>query len=48
MENKLLNGICMQHTAFIKTDIFINKIISCFNYFYEKYLEKNNENKLNN
>ena len=47
MENKLLNGICMQHTAFIKTDIFINKIISCFNYFYEKYLEKNNENKLN-
>ena len=43
MEHKLLNGICMQHTAFIKTDILINKIISCFNYFYEKYSEQNNE-----
>ena len=45
MEHKLLIGICMQHTAFIKTDILINKIISCFNYFYEKYLEQENENK---
>jgi hypothetical protein len=43
MENRLLMGICMQHTAFIKTDILINKIISCFNYFYEKYSEQNNE-----
>ena len=43
MEHKLLNGICMQHIAFIKTDILINKIISCFNYFYEKYSEQNNE-----
>ena len=50
MENRLLMGICMQHTAFIKTDILINKIISCFNHFYGKYLEhleKNNENKRN-
>lgn len=44
-EHKLLIGICMQHTAFIKTDILINKIISCFNYFYEKYFEQENENK---
>ena len=47
MENKLLNGFCMQHTAFIKTDILINKIISCFNYFYSRYINQDNENKNN-
>ena len=27
MENNLLNGFCVQHTAFIKTDVLISKII---------------------
>lgn len=47
-EYQFLTGFCMQHTAFIKTDILINKIISCFNYFYNKYLEENKENKYRN
>ena len=47
-EYTFLAGFCMQHTAFITTDILINKIISCFNYFYNKYLEKNKENNFRN
>ena len=40
MENNLLNGFCVQHTAFIKTDVLISKIISCFNYFYSRYKQR--------
>lgn len=47
MENKLINGFCMQHTAFIKTDILISKIISCFDYFYSRYNNQVIENKNN-
>ena len=46
MENNLLNGFCVQHTAFIKTDVLISKIISCYNYFYSRYkqqISKKNE-----
>ena len=42
METNLLNGFCLQHTAFIKTDVLLSKIISCFNYFYYAYLNKDN------
>ena len=47
-EYTFLAGFCMQHTAFITTDILINKIISCFDYFYNKYLEENKENNFRN
>ena len=39
----LLNGFCIQHSIFIPTSIFVSKIISCFNYFYSKYLNLNGE-----
>ena len=39
----LLNGICIQHPIFIKTNTFISKIISCFNYFYTRYLNQDSE-----
>ena len=48
MENGLLEGFCVQHTAFISTDILISKIISCFNYFYSKYKNEDIEIKNNN
>lgn len=41
MENNLMNGFCIQYTAFINTDILVSKIISCFNYFYSKYVGGN-------
>jgi len=43
----LLNGICIQHSIFIPTSIFVSKIISCFNYFYSKYLNLNGEENKN-
>ena len=48
MENGLLEGFCVQHTAFISTDVLISKIISCFNSFYYKYTNEDIENKNNN
>ena len=39
----LIKGFCIQHPTFITTDILISKIISCFNYFYERYLNQDNE-----
>ena len=48
METNLLSGFCLQHTAFMNTDILVCKIISCFNYFYTLYLNKDEEPKLNN
>ena len=47
----VLNGICIQHPIFMTTNSFISKIISCFNYFYTRYLnqdsEKENEKEKN-
>ena len=42
----LLEGLCLQHPNFIFSEIFISKIISCFNFNYSRYLkdEKQNEN----
>ena len=39
----LLNGFCIQHPIFISTNTLISKIISCFNYFYSRYLNQDNE-----
>ena len=38
-----LKGICIQHPIFITTNTFISKIISCFNYFYTRYLNQDSE-----
>ena len=43
----LLNGICIQHPIFIITNTFISKIITCFNYFYSKYLNQDSEKDSN-
>ena len=48
METNLLSGFCLQHTAFMNTDVLVSKIISCFNYFYSVYIKKDKEPKLNN
>ena len=43
-ENKnLREGFCLQYQAFIFPETLINKIISCFNYFYSLYLNKDEE-----
>ena len=47
MENKVLKGFCLQHIAFITTEVLISKIISCFNYFYSIYINQDNDNKKN-
>ena len=40
----LLKGFCIQHSTFIATEILIKKIIACFNFFNERYLNKDNLN----
>ena len=47
MENKVLKGFCLQHIAFITTEVLISKIISCFNFFYSIYINQDNDNKKN-
>ena len=50
--NFLLEGLGLQHVNFISSDIFISKIISCFNYNYSRYLtyenDPNNKEEENN
>ena len=46
-DDTLLNGICIQHSIFISTNNLISKIISCFNYFYSRYLHQDNNNNKN-
>ena len=36
--NNLIEGFCLQHEIFILSEILINKISSCFNYFYPKQI----------
>ena len=43
----LLNGICIQHPIFMATNTFISKLISCFNYFYTRYLNQDSEKNAN-
>jgi len=35
----LLEGLCLQHTNFIKSDFLISKMLSCFRFNYKRYLE---------
>ena len=43
-DNKtLMDGFCIQHPIFIQTNTLVSKIISCFNYFYSRYLNQDNE-----
>ena len=53
----LIEGFCLQYQTFIFPETLINKVISCFNYFYSQYLNKgqiieekieNDENQKNN
>ena len=52
LNNFLLEGLGLQHVNFISSDIFMSKIISCFNYNYSRYLtyenDPNNEKEDNN
>ena len=48
MNDYLIEGICLQHSNFIVSNIFITKIISCFNYNYSRYLKDQKENENNN
>ena len=41
--NFLKEGFCLQYQAFIFPETLINKIISCFDYFYSVYLNKDEE-----
>ena len=43
--NNLKEGFCLQYQTFIFPETLINKIISCFNYFYSEYLNKDNNEK---
>lgn len=45
MNDYLIEGVCLQHTNFIVSNIFITKIISCFNYNYSRYLKDQKENE---
>ena len=39
----LLEGFCLQYQTFIFPEFLINKVISCFNYFYSRYINQDNE-----
>ena len=47
-DDTLLNGFCIQHPIFIQTNTLISKIISCFNFFYTRYINQDNENQNQN
>ena len=38
--NDLIEGFCLQYQTFIFPETLINKIISCFDFFYSLYLNK--------
>jgi len=38
--NDLMEGFCLQYQTFITPETLINKIISCFDFFYSQYLNK--------
>ena len=43
-DNKdLIEGFCLQYQTFIFPEILIDRVIKCFNFFYDKYLKKDNE-----
>ena len=45
INNFLLEGLCLQHTNFISSDALISKIISCFNFNYNRYLKSKNQDE---
>ena len=48
MNDYLLEGLCLQHSNFILTDVFIKKINSCYHFNFKRYEEQNeNENEEN-
>lgn len=44
----LVNAICQQHSIFISTDLFIEKITFAFNDYYSQYSTNANDNNINN
>ena len=42
-DNNLKEGFCLQYQTFIFPETLINKLISCFDYFYSEYLNKDNK-----
>ena len=46
--DRLFRGFCLQHPTFINSVVLVTKMISCFNYFYSRYLNQNNDNGNNN
>ena len=39
----LIEGFCLQYQTFIFPETLINKVISCFDYFYSEYLKKDDK-----
>ena len=46
--DRLFRGFCLQHPTFINSVVLVTKMISCFNYFYSRYLNQNNDSVNNN
>jgi len=46
LNDYLLEGLGLQHTNFISTDIFMSKILSCFHFNYNRYLKSEKEEQL--
>ena len=43
-DNKnLIEGFCLQYQTFMFPENLVNKIISCFNYFYSRYLNQDDD-----
>ena len=41
--NNLIEGFCLQYQTFIFPETLINKIISCFNFFYDNHMNKDDK-----
>ena len=44
-DDNLIEGFCLQYQTFMLPENLINKIISCFDFFYSRYLNKDNKTK---
>ena len=43
--NNLIEGFCLQYQTFMLPENLVSKIVSCFEYFYSQYLNKDKEEK---
>jgi hypothetical protein len=43
--DNLIEGFCVQYQTFMFPENLVNKIISCFEYFYTRYINKDNKTK---